>query len=194
LNSDRRGEFSFDTEAGQTWYGGNRYASYLRGQVQQSLIVEGNRRLRFGGDVERQWGQATPDVDTLGLSASMTQAFANGNSAYLGLFAKATQSIDPGSEYSEVTLRTGLALRKPMMGAALQFGLGFSWRDYDISRDSRDGRQDKRLFVDVTAIFKDIDYYGFNPTVTLSASTTDSNVGLYDVNRVGLNIGISSAF
>ncbi|MFC6638735.1 hypothetical protein [Sulfitobacter sediminilitoris] len=91
-------------------------------------------------------------------------------------------------------LRTGIALRKPIVGAAVQFGLGASWRDYDFSRDSRDGRRDTRIFADVTATFKDIDYYGFNPTVTLSASSTDSNIGLYDVNRVGLNIGIKSAF
>lgn len=194
LNMERRGEFALDTEVGQSWYGGSRYATYLRLQAQQKLRVQGNRQLRFGGDLERQWGQATPDLDTIGLSASLTQAFASGNSGFLGLSAKATHSPNLGSEYTEVTLRSGLALRKPVMGAALQFGLGFSWRDYDISRDSPDGRQDTRVFADVTATFKDIDYYGFNPTVTLSASTTDSNVALYDVNRVGLNIGIRSAF
>ena len=81
-----------------------------------------------------------------------------------------------------------------MIGASVQFGLGASWRDYDVSRDSRDGRRDRRVFADVTATFKEIDYYGFNPALTLSASSTDSNVGLYDVNRVGLRIGIKSAF
>jgi len=194
INADRRGEFAFDTEAGQSWYGGSRYASFLRVQASQSLIVKGNRRLRFGGDAERQWGQATPDLDTIGASASITQAFANGNSGYVGAFAKATQSVDETIEYNEITLRTGLSLRDPVMGAAVQFGLGYSWRDYDVSRDSREGRQDNRLFADVTATFKEIDYYGFNPTVSLSASTTDSNIGRFDVNRVGLNIGIKSAF
>jgi hypothetical protein len=35
---------------------------------------------------------------------------------------------------------------------------------------------------------------GFNPTLSLSASTTNSNIGLYDVNRLGIGIGIASAF
>lgn len=194
MNMDRRGEFSMDAEAGQTWYGGNRYASFLRLQSQQSVILEGNRRLRFGADLERQWGQSTADVDSAGVSANITRAFASGNSGFVGLYLRGTQSPVDSLEYGEVTLRTGIALRKPVMGAALQLGLGVSFRDYDVSRHSPDGRQDNRLFADVTAVFKEIDYYGFNPTVTLSASSTDSNIGLYDVNRVGLNIGIRSAF
>jgi tetratricopeptide (TPR) repeat protein len=191
---DKKGEFAADIEAGQSWYGGNRYASFLRGQAQQTLHLSPRQQLRFGGEVERQWGQATSDRDLLGLSASVTQGFASGNSGFAGLYLTATQSDTDSVEYSEVSFRTGLALRKPVMGAQVQFGLGASWRDYDVSRDSRDGRQDRRVFADVTATFKDIDYYGFNPAVTLSASSTDSNVGLYDVNRVGLSIGIKSAF
>ncbi len=194
LSDDRRHEFALDIEGGQTWYGGARYAAYLRTQAQQTVFADARRQLRFGADLERQWGQATPDRDTIGLSASVTQAFASGNSGFVGLSARVTQSPNPGSEFSEVTLRTGLSLRKPVLGAAVQFGLGASWRDYDISRDSPDGRQDNRIFADVTATFKEIDYYGFNPTVRLSASTTDSNIGLYDTNRVGLNFGIKSAF
>ena len=194
LNDKRNGEFSADVEAGQSWYGGARYASFTRLQAQQSVITGPRRQLRFGAELERQWGQATADRDLLGLSASVTQAFASGNSGFLGLYATATQSDAPTIEYTEVVLRTGLALKKPIMGARVQFGFGASWRDYDFSRDAPEGRQDTRLFADVTATFKEIDYYGFNPSVTLSASTTDSNVGLYDVNRVGLSVGIKSAF
>lgn len=194
LNFERKGEFAFDLEGGQTWYAGARYASYLRAQGQQTFEVDAQTKFRFGGDLERQWGQATPDLDTLGLSASVTHGFSSGNSGYLGLFLTETSSPEIRSEYTEITLRTGLAFRKPVMGAALQIGLGASWRDYDISRDDPDGRHDNRIFADLTATFQDVDYYGFNPILTLSASTTDSNVGLYDVNRVGLNIGIRSAF
>ncbi|MEM7520506.1 MAG: surface lipoprotein assembly modifier [Pseudomonadota bacterium] len=194
INMERKGEFAADLEGGQTWYGGARYGSYLRGQAQQTLTIDAGQRFRFGGELERQWGQSTPDRDLARLSASITQRFQTGNAGYLGLVLTQTQSPEPRSEYTDVTLRTGLAFKKPIMGAALQIGLGASWRNYDISRDDPSGRQDSRLFADITATFREIDYYGFNPSVTLSASTTDSNIGLYDVNRVGLNIGIKSAF
>ncbi len=194
INMARKGAFSLDTEAGQSWYGGARYARFVRAQAQQTVRTSARQQLRFGAELERQWGQATPDRDLFGLSASITQGFATGNTGFLGLSASTTQSDAQSVEYSEIVLRSGLSLKQPVMGAAVQFGLGASWRDYDISRDSRDGRQDTRIFADVSATFNEVDYYGFNPTLTLSASTTDSNVGLYDVNRVGLNIGIKSAF
>lgn len=194
LNLDKKGEFALDVEGGQTWYSGARYASYLRLQGQQTWQTSTQTKFRFGADVERQWGQATTDIDRFGLSASVTHGFASGNSGYLGLFVTETTSPEVRSEYTEVTLRTGVAFKKPVMGAAVQLGLGASWRDYDVSRDDPDGRQDKRIFADLSATFQDVDYYGFNPIVTLSASSTDSNVGLYDVNRMGLNIGIRSSF
>ncbi|KIN61661.1 DUF560 domain containing protein [Sulfitobacter noctilucae] len=194
FNMDKKGELALDAEAGQSWYGGARYASYARLQAQQTLATDVRQQLRFGAELERQWGQATPDRDTVGLSASITHGFASGNSGFAGLYLSAAQSDDATVEYGEVLVRTGLALAKPVMGAALQVGLGISFRDYEFSRDDPTGRQDKRIFADVTATFKDIDYYGFNPTLTLSASATDSNVGLYDVNRLGLSIGIKSAF
>lgn len=194
LSESGRGEFAADLEAGQSWYGGARYARYLRTQAQQSWQVDRRRKLRFGADLERQWGQATPDRDSIGLSASITQGLNSGNTGFLGLYATETFSPDVRTEYTEVTLRTGLALKRPVMGARLQMGLGASWRDYDVSRDDPAGRTDNRIFADLTATFQDIDYYGFNPTVTVTASHTDSNIGLYDVNRVGLRLGISSAF
>jgi hypothetical protein len=42
--------------------------------------------------------------------------------------------------------------------------------------------------------FTDAEYYGFIPTITLEASRTESNIGLYEVNRYGLQLGIRSAF
>ena len=87
-----------------------------------------------------------------------------------------------------------VASAQPVAGAALQLGMGVELRDYDVSRHSADGRQDKRIFADITATFQQFDYYGFNPSATLQASRTDSNINLYDINRVGISIGIKSAF
>lgn len=194
INMERKGEFAFDTEIGQSWYAGSRYASFFRLSGQQTIAANARQRYRFGLNAERQIGQATSDVDSFGLSASLTQNLKSGDLAYFGVFAEATQSENADSEYAELSLRTGYVMRKPVMGAQLQFGLGAALRDYDVSRHAAEGRRDRKIFADVTATFSEIDYYGFNPTVTLSASSTDSNIGLFDVNRVGLRIGIRSAF
>lgn len=104
-----------------------------------------------------------------------------------------TASNEEG-EFASVGLHGRYSLAKPVLGAALQFGLGASFRDYDVSRHDPDGREDLRISADVTAVFREIDYYGFNPSVTFSASSTVSNINLYDSNRFGLSFGIRSAF
>ncbi|MFD2739015.1 hypothetical protein ACFSUD_05510 [Sulfitobacter aestuarii] len=194
INLSRLGEFTFDAEVGQSFYGGARYATYLRGDIGQSYRASRNRTHHVDLNLERQFGQATADQDSVGLSTSLTQRLDSGNSLYLGLRGDVTRSPNPDAEYREIELRSGYVLGKPVMGAALQFGLGAAFRDYPVSRHNVAGREDRRLFADVTATFGAIDYYGFNPTVTLSASTTDSNIGLFDTNRLGLNLGIRSAF
>ena len=53
MNLDRAGEFALDIEGGQTWYGGARYASFLRAQAQQTLADQ----LR---DVLEAWERGAP--------------------------------------------------------------------------------------------------------------------------------------
>ncbi|MDF1729294.1 MAG: surface lipoprotein assembly modifier [Sulfitobacter sp.] len=194
LNFDRRGEMAADIELGQSWYGGARYASFLRGSVQQRLRTSASRSYRYGAHLERQFGQRTVDLDRITLEAGLSEKLARGDLAYVGVSAEVTQSNDRTTEYQEVQLRGGYQLGRPVMGAEVRFGLGAAWRDYDFSMHAPDGRQDRQIFADVTATFTEIDYYGFNPSVTLSASRTDSNIGLYDTNRLGLRFGIDSAF
>lgn len=194
INMESKGEFSGDLDIGQSWYGGSRYASYLRASAGQSLRVSRERLLRFDLDLERQIGQATADVDKAVVAASLSQALASGNVAFFNLKGTTTQSRNVDADYDEIELRGGLALARPVMGADLQFGLGIALRDFDSSRHSPDGREDMRVFADVTAVFREIEYYGFNPAVTFTASSNDSSIGLFDTNRVGLSLGIRSSF
>ena len=67
-------------------------------------------------------------------------------------------------------------------------------RDYDVSPHSPDGRHDDYYQADISLTFKKIDYYGFNPTLSMTAAKVDSNIGLFESNRFGVNFGIQSAF
>ncbi len=88
----------------------------------------------------------------------------------------------------------GLMLARPVMGAALQFGVGVAVREFEASRHVAGTRRDLKAFADITAVFKEVDYYGFNPSATFTASSNSSNVDLFDVNRVGLSLGLRSYF
>ncbi len=76
----------------------------------------------------------------------------------------------------------------------MHLGLWARKRTYDFSPHHRDGRREDRIQADLTMVFNKVDYYGFNPTMRVTASKTDSNISLYDAKRFGVNFGIQSAF
>ena len=117
-----------------------------------------------------------------------------GDGLYVGVTAAASKADEERFEYHEIGLRGSYALGREIKGTALQFGINTSFRDYEVSPHDASGRRKFKVGAEVTATFKQIDYFGFNPSVSLTASTTSSNIGLYDVNRLGLSIGIASAF
>ncbi|UOA26430.1 surface lipoprotein assembly modifier [Pseudosulfitobacter sp. DSM 107133] len=194
LRADRRGEFSLTADLGQTFLAGARYNSFLRGNVGQSYYVDQTTKLRFDLGADLRQAQRGADTETYSLSTGISKQLGGGNGLYLGATVAAQSSESARLEYQEVQLRGGYVIGKPVLGTAIQIGVGTSYRDYDVSPHDPTGRRDFEISADVTATFRQIDYYGFNPTMRLSASTTNSNIGLYDVNRVGLSIGIASAF
>ncbi|GAA6199512.1 surface lipoprotein assembly modifier [Aquicoccus sp. SU-CL01552] len=194
LNFDRRGEYRIVVDGGQSWYGGAEYARFLRLSAGQSYrLASGDKvNLRLAG--ERQFGIATSDSDTLRADLSYTTRILNGATFWTGATLAAAQSPNAADEYREIGLRAQLTLAKPIVGATMQMGLWARNRSYDVSPHSPDGRQEDRLQADVTLIFDKVDYYGFSPTMQISASRTDSNIALYDATRMGINFGIQSAF
>ncbi len=194
LRQDRRGEFSFSTDIGQTFYGGERYNSFLRARLGQTYYVDTKTKLNFGFTGETRAFEGDTDQTVLSFDTGISRRLANGNGLYLGMAVTSLRAEAARLEYDELRLRSGYVLAREIMGTGLQFGLSTSFRDYDVSPHAASGRQDFQISADVTATFKKVDYFGFNPTVSLNASSTDSNIGLYDVNRVGLSIGIASSF
>jgi len=194
LRKDKRGEFSLSADIGQSFYGGARYNEYVLGQIGQSYYKDARTKLNlnFSSKVERARDDSKDHL--LSLSTGVSRNLTGGNGVYLGA-ALSTKKADLAQlEYDELSLRSGYVLGREVFGTKLRFGLSTSYRDYDISPHDPSGRRELTVSGDVTATFKHVDYYGFNPTLSLSASTTNSNIGLYDVNRVGLGIGVASSF
>ncbi|WP_298861247.1 hypothetical protein [uncultured Sulfitobacter sp.] len=194
LRKDQRGEFSFTADVGQSFYGGDEYNSFLRTSISQSYYASRTTKYSFGLSTDFRYAQQGADYQLYQINAGISRKLASGDGLYLGAVASMTTSDTERFEYGELGLRGGYVLGREIMGTSLQFGLNTSFRDYDVSPHDPSGRQEFKVGGDITATFKQIDYFGFNPTVSLTASTTNSNIGLYDVNRVGLNIGIASAF
>ena len=193
-NLKGRGRLELGAEIGQSWFGGARLSSYTGLSYTQAVTHSRSLQMRYGLNQEWQTGQRNNDLDRTAGTVTMLKRLEGGNLMSLSFGVALGQSPTPSAEYQSVSLRGGLTLAKPVMGAAIQFNLGAEVRDFDVTPHGPDGRNDKKLFASVAATFTKIDYFGFNPTATMSFSTTDSNVGLYNVDRIAVNFGIRSAF
>ncbi|MEP3441356.1 MAG: surface lipoprotein assembly modifier [Sulfitobacter sp.] len=194
LRADRRGEFSLTADIGQSFYGRERLNSYLRTSLGQSYFLSKTTKLNFGISSDLRQAQRGSDQHLMSLSAGISRQLSGGNGIYFGASVSTVNSESETLEYDEIRLRSGYVLGRRIMGTALQFGVSTSYRDYDVSLHDPSGRRDFEIGGEITATFEQIDYLGFNPTVSFTAETTDSNIGLNDVNRFGLSIGIASSF
>lgn len=118
----------------------------------------------------------------------------NGDAITLSVNGKRSISTDSNLDYRQVRLSARYGLAKPVLGMAVDFGVSMATKTHDLSRFSRFGRRDKEMTADVTAVFTQVEYFGFSPSVTLSAQRNDSTIGLYDTEGLGLRLGIQSAF
>jgi len=194
LREDRRGEFSANIDLGQSFYGDKRYQTFWRAGLGQSYYASTTLKYTFGAEADIRRAQRGIDYDRFSMRAGMSRKLANGNGLFLGAQVSTLTSNTARAEYDELRLSSGYVLGKDIMGTGLQFGINTSFRDYDISPDDPSGRRDFTVGGQVTATFRQIEYLGFNPTLSLEATTTNSNIGRYDVDRIAVSVGIASSF
>lgn len=194
INLDRRGEFRFAVDLGQSWYGGEEYARFLRLSAGQSYKLKRGRRINARLSHEVQDGVITSDQNTSRGDLSYSFHLGSGATLWTNLSLASATASRASDEFQEIGLRTQLTLGKPIFGAVARFGLWGRVRDYDVSPHSPDGRNDNHYQADISLTFKKVDYYGFNPTLSMTAAKVDSNIGLFESNRFGVNFGIQSAF
>lgn len=185
----------FEVTGGRTMYGNAPFMEYARFGFTQNFVVAPGSLVYTGLSREYQHSlSARQDVDSWSLSTGMRMSMANNDRLTVSLNAKKSNSIDSNLDYQQVTLSTRYALAKPIAGVSVDFGLSFSQKIHDVSRLTRFGRQDQTVSLDVTGVFNQIEYFGFSPSITLSARKTDSNIGLYESRGAGIRVGIQSAF
>ncbi|MGR3615246.1 MAG: hypothetical protein ACU0BB_04315 [Paracoccaceae bacterium] len=194
INLDRKGEYRLATSFGQSWYGSDEYARFFRLSAAQLFRMKGGKTIRTRLAGERLDGITRSDSDTVRADLSYSLPLGQGYQLWTNLtLARATASLS-ADEFDEIGLQAQLQLPKPILGATALLGMTLRGRNYDFSPHSADGRKEERVSADVTFVFNSVDYYGFNPTMRVSASNTNSNIDLYKARRFGVNFGIQSAF
>ncbi len=188
------GPFTLNATAGHTLYGGDSYLSYLRLGGAQDMPLGDRANLSFSGSGERQFGVVSADADILRADLRYARNVGTLGRVGLSLGHSTSSSAADVSNYSELRTGVDLTLAKPIFGTRVSFGLDWRQRDYPRSRYDPAGRNDKELSASIDMVFTEIDRYGFNPTLSINAGQTKSNIGLYDRESLGVSFGMRSAF
>ncbi len=124
----------------------------------------------------------------------MTHRLASRDMLGFNLRLQETQSADLGAENTSVRLGLSYGITQPVMGMQLSLNLAAEQRDFGFSVYDIAGRQDLTLSAGATAVFVNLSYFGFSPSVSLQANQTSSNVDLFDRESVALRFGLRSVF
>lgn len=195
--NDKANELVLTGRAGQNWYGGDPYGHFLRGEARLSHTLNARNRLTGGVTLEARRGDGAPEADVGLMSLSWDHAWTGGQ---MSLYGVATRSVSDvmSADYRDLRLGARIAPKMDWLDGALgadpAFTLEARARDFDASPYTFDGRRDEELMAGVEVVFRDVDYYGFSPVLTVESAVTSSNVALHESARTGLELSIRSAF
>ena len=205
-NFDHRGEYALSAQLGHSWYDAQPYTQYLQLNGGQRYKLKNGHNLGTNLTLRRNIGIRTADTDEI--RVGLSYGFATGSGSYFQASLGVRETIsthatrNPNDEFREFHVAAQYWFGKPILGASANLGLTLKQRNYDEYRTFTaipnvvliGDREDKGIAMDFTLTFKEVDYYGFNPTMTISAASTDSSESRYNIDRFGINFGIQSAF
>ncbi|SDW26642.1 Protein of unknown function [Litoreibacter albidus] len=197
IDADGKGATNLSFKVGENWYGGSALTKFAGINFGRQIKAGKQSTLAFNLGVERQWRQDTDLRSANVVSASSTwgHRFAGGNSVWVTGYASDTASDSAAIAQQTLGARVRYAPAKPIFAkTSLELSLGYQNKRFDRALPLFDRRVDDTINASATMTFNDLDYFGFAPTAELSASKTSSTVTQYDVEDLGLKLGLRSTF
>ncbi|MDZ4094347.1 MAG: hypothetical protein U1D35_05485 [Paracoccaceae bacterium] len=190
--------FTYDLGAtlGHNWYGGAALSDYLRLEAGAEHKLSARAVAHLGVTVARQWRRDNSDrsADDFGLGFGLVYGLSNKDRLRFNFGVGWTEANSVEIRNQAGFMRLNWEKAEPVAGIGIAAGISAEIKDFDDSRFSVGGRFDKRLGLDLSLGFDQIDYMGFSPQLDLRASRNWSNVGLFDAQDLGISLGVKSSF
>lgn len=194
------GLFGINADIGGYWSGAEFDYSYLRLGGDRTFRLSPDLSVTAGGYAEQRF---TPDdFDTedlvLSLTGSVSSRLPDGSRASASLSWLGRQSESINNTYDSYTLQLGYTPAEQFGPVQLSGSVGVQYTDYpDYVVGfilAPGGREDTRLFGNVTAVFPEYSFAGFSPVVRMNVGTTDSNISRFELGEFGFELGLRSTF
>lgn len=192
------GPLDLNAVAAWSWYGGERYGRTLEVSAARTFALGQRNRLRLGFALDQFALEPNEDAEDRAFSTELEvqwlRLLRGGALFAVAASMRDSESDNAQLDYARSRLSLSYSPGEPILGARATFGLEFEQRDFDTYPFEADGRHDDTAKLSVDLVFRDLDYYGFVPTVSLSRSDTASTSDRFDKAETGLNLGFRSAF
>ena len=152
------------------------------------------RLAKTGREVFARDNNDAYSVDSWDGRAGLSFQLANTDRISVSFDVKKSESTNDNNDYRQRGIYADYAFGRAFAGVQLGIGLGISERDYGFDRLVFLDRKDEIYTFNARARFTEIEYYGFQPEVSLNASRTDSVNSRYDTDTVRIGFDLRSSF
>lgn len=187
--------FSASLTYSHAWYGGEAYRYEIDATLGTQFTLSDAQSLSLAGSMRYSHTLASQsDVMTYSLRGRWSYALDNDDIlGVTGQFAKATSDVDDLA-YDAVTLGLNYDFGDILPGIDLAASWTEQYRVYEGSRFDPAGREDRISTLGLNLGLQDIEFYGFEPVVSLQGRTTDSSVARFDTEGAQIGINLRSSF
>lgn len=187
----------FTLRAGQVWYAAIPYSQFVEASVSHTWEFGPKDGLTVS--LSHQNRKVLDDDDPTysqiaGLSARWFHSFENKDRLSLGVTLSKSRSENIDSDYKSVGYRASYDIAKPINGMRLGFGINADTRNFEASSYAPGPREDNAIGVDMSVNFTNLEFYGFQPVVKLSARRNESTVDLFDRDYTSIGLDLRSSF
>lgn len=190
------GTTGISAHIGQNWFGGDPLWRYGRIALSQDFAINQRTSASLRGFVETEVAldDVQPDTLVYDIEASFGRRLPNRDVVRFSLGARTADTDFDTSDYTSLRGNLQYDFYKRILDTRLSLALGIGKKDYEEFALTIDGRHDKSISIGATAVFENISYYGFSPSLTLQARKTNSNFSRYSTDQITARLGIQSNF
>lgn len=194
------GLYGINADIGGYWSGAEYDYSYVRLGGDRTFRLSPDLSVTGAGYAEQRF---TPDDFeredlVLSLTGAISSRLPDGSQGSATLSWLGRQSDSVNNSYNSYTFQLGYTPAEQFGPVQLSGAVGVQHTDYPDYVVGfilvPDGREDTRLFGNLTAAFPEYSFAGFSPVVRMNVGTTDSNVSRFEVGEFGVELGLRSTF
>ncbi|MEO0904459.1 MAG: hypothetical protein AAFX89_06775 [Pseudomonadota bacterium] len=195
FNLSPLGPVSLGLTYGTYYEGDTRLVNYRDIILQQLIPLDERNAFNIRASVRDQKALVDGLVDsqTYDVIGSYNRLLQSDDSLRLSL---AWRDSDAGFENSYIEYRAGIdyGLSQRILNTRLSTSLEIGYRTYEEFTTTLDGRDDRFVTAQASVIFEELTYFGFSPSMSVSATRTESTAEEQTTAAVQVLFGIESNF